>query len=371
MKLILLIISFIDVILTLNIKDLKHIGKSSNNTDITKILVNNETVLEKRFVNLSFNNENYDKINDNRTLDKIRGTFFEGFYTSFSLNYFAELGDKSFLLIITLYNTYDNAYVLLLICLMAQLSMSFLSVILGSSLEEISPKLNKIMFVIGFLMFTIYAIAFMYDYILSFYEDEDKIEKIEKIDEFDVKDNNNKFDEEAEIKLQEDIENMANFSKISKIKKQDFNIDDRIADTDLENSLFIKKCAKCPNICHHIKTNSIKNHDDSCLSKKIKENLTIENDSLIVKYLKLYGIVFLAEFGDRSSLTTIILTAKFSGSSIFFGNVFAHGLGIISAMVVGFFLKNNIKINIIKLVSSLIFFLFAFEMAYNYFNIKK
>ncbi len=111
--------------------------------------------------------------------------------------------------------------------------------------------------------------------------------------------------------------------------------------------------------------------DESYLSKKIKENLSHENDGIIVKYLKLYGIVFLAEFGDRSSLTTIILTTKFPGSSIFFGNVFAHGLGISTAMFVGYFLKNNIKINILKLVSSLVFFLFAFEMAFNYFSVNK
>ena len=312
-------------------------------SEVPTINVENPT-LQKRIV-ISFTDSempNKEKKAISTTMSIVqKRPFFEGFFTSMSLNFFAELGDKSFLLIITLYNTFENPFILLGICLCGQLTMSSLSVILGNSLGQVSSGLTKVFYLVGFLLFAVYGISFLYDYIKILNEEDNKKEneKIPDQDEsFDIDKNLNDKDE--------------------------INRDNRNERKKFGNSMDSENCKDIKEKSKEKKKDEL---NISEISLKIVKSLTTETqESTIKKYLKVYGVVFLAEVGDRSSITTIILSTKFSAISILMGNVVAHALGITSAMIVGFLLKNNINLNLLKLLSAMVFFAFSLEMGYNY-----
>ena len=399
-------------------------------------------------------------------------SFTEGFYTSLSLNYFAELGDKSFILIITLYNNFDNTFLLLFVCLLGQLSMTFLSVLLGSSFQGgMTSGIAKIFYIIGFIMFTVYAISFLYDYLSVLYEQEDNLKMIEEDEEAkllkqtenkdkdkdvnlikerhpqnklyvikqnkEVIDNENpdydkitttiivqekddmlndsidsiidksiSFDNKKNSRLstnkkiiKKKFNNYYQYKDIKEDDKEDIdcnsyddiyykNTNDSSSNEKEENKIEnVDKCEQsnlhCKSVClpsnnynnTKKKENSKNLYEYEALSLKILKSLSngeikghTKINTTMYEYLKIYGMVFLAELGDRSSITTIILTTKYPASSIFFGNIFAHTGGIISALFIGFLIKKNVNLNLLKLLSAIVFFAFAIQMAYNYFT---
>lgn len=381
------------------IKPLKEKLEAVSNGEINLKKTNNKQE-EKNSKNSNSKNKSKEK----------KKTFMEGFITSFSLNYFAELGDKSFLLIITLYNNFDSAIGLLFICLFGQLTMTLISVILGNSFSNIMTSgITKIFYIVGFVLFTAYGISFLYDYISLLNEEEENSivpentkEEKNTTTEIKFEDNTDSQNNSSPIKniceiaggIQEHSNNKNNEEQCilnvdnhintiglcihcreqNTLKSNNNNTNNDHLSEETKDSKTVTTIQRTDNninscVCQKKKKLREDEHNISTISYKIIKSLKTENkESTCSKYVKLYGFIFLAEFGDRSSITTIILSTKYNPVSIFIGNIFAHFFGIVSALFIGFLLKTNINLNLLKLLSAIVFFAFAIEMAYNYFN---
>lgn len=352
-----------DITLIKHINDFNTNFKSSNKINDHGLFLNVDNNIKSSInqstsinnIKVDINNKNKENketkvIKDDSTKhsDIKKLSFLEGVLKSFSLNYFAELGDKSFILIITLFNTYDSAAGLLVACLLGQLTMTSISCILGNSFQAyLTVKITKIFYLIGFVMFTIYGISFLFDYIQSILPV--KHQNYSK---------NRDHDNEEDCYIQ-DSEDSEIKDDVCCLSCQENKNKDKAAK---EKYNYNKMC-----MCKHDNENV---NNISTISLKIVQSLNInqKEESCFSQYLKVYGFIFIAELGDRSSIATIILSAKYNAFSIFVGNIFAHFFGIVTAMIVGYLLKTNINLNLLKLLSSLVFFAFALEMGYNYFT---
>ena len=78
------------------------------------------------------------------------------------------------------------------------------------------------------------------------------------------------------------------------------------------------------------------------------------------------ALVFVAEWGDRSMLTTIALGASQSPLGVALGGIVGHTLAAIIAVVGGSFISNFISENTVNLVSGLLFIVFAVATALNW-----
>lgn len=268
----------------------------SKNQDILTNTTYNELTKDLSVKEESQKNEEHKK----KTKDT---SFSHGVYASAILNFFAELGDRSFVLIILIFNFVDSIS-LTVICLVAQLSMTSFSVLLGSQFEMyINDNFYKIIYTFGFFLFLLYAVLQLLEYL-----EEKECEYKEK----------NQLENENNLKEQE--------VKIQKELVSKFNSDN--------------------------------------LADKFDKQLTLN------KVIKIYFMILVSEFGDRSNIATLILSIEYSAISVFFGNVLAHLGGILVAVIIGYVINSSIKLTILKLISSFIFLGFSIQMLYSYTLLK-
>ncbi|KAI6215500.1 hypothetical protein M3Y94_00391800 [Aphelenchoides besseyi] len=76
-------------------------------------------------------------------------------------------------------------------------------------------------------------------------------------------------------------------------------------------------------------------------------------------FIKSFTLTFVAEWGDRSQLTTIILGARESISGVIFGGILGHALCTGIAVVFGRLLAQQISVRTVTLVGGVVFILFA------------
>lgn len=77
-------------------------------------------------------------------------------------------------------------------------------------------------------------------------------------------------------------------------------------------------------------------------------------------FLETFTMTFLAEWGDRSQITTIILGAKDDPYSVFLGAIFGHAICTTIAVVAGRFVAQRISARTVTIIGGVIFLIFAF-----------
>jgi len=89
--------------------------------------------------------------------------------------------------------------------------------------------------------------------------------------------------------------------------------------------------------------------------------------------VKIAGMIFIAELGDKSQITTIILSTEYNPVMIFLGTAVAHILGIGISIFVGYLISNKLNKNTLTIIGAIAFLLFGIEMGVKYFasnNVK-
>lgn len=218
------------------------------------------------------------------------------FLLSFSLNFFSEIGDKSFVSIILVYNQISTL-ALFFIATFAEVLMNLFSVYIGYQLR-VHTNIRKIIQGIGMVTSLLFALSLIYELFQQVKEEEEKEEAAT-----------------ATVKEGEDIE---------------------------------------------------------------PGHITIESNgveqtnkhSIIKKVFNITWIIFLSELGDKSQITTILLSTEYSPLPIFLGTALAHIAGVIISLTIGYLVSNKINNRILTSMGALCFLYFGMQMAINFFATK-
>jgi putative Ca2+/H+ antiporter (TMEM165/GDT1 family) len=255
-----------------------------NNSSVNKSysnMISNILNLKNFF---EFNNSDLEKSNLKNK------NFLEQFSLSFSLNFFSEIGDKSFVSIILVYDQISPA-VLFFVAAFCEILMNFVSVAIGYELRA-HPKIRLFCQFAGMITAFIFSILLLIEAI-SIEEDDKKPEH----------DPEPQTEEVLEVAGSQEIEQQESSKKIS-----------------------------------------------------------LNNFGKFLKIFNVAWIILFSELGDKSQITTIILSTEYSPLPIFLGTAIAHVLGIILSMTVGHFIAKHSNKRILAFIGAICFIYFGFQM---------
>lgn len=232
---------------------------------------------------------------------------------SFSVILVSELGDKTF--IITAIMAMKNSrFLVFLASAMALLIMTILSVGMGVAVTVIPKVYTHYVSIVLFILFGFKMMKEAYD----------------------MNDEGEDFDQ-VERSLEQDAEKTCDLVKESpesKLKIECLDSEqptEKTADRDIEAS-----------------------NNASELWKKFKRALYV---APIV--IKVFTMVFVAEWGDRSQISTVILAAREDIVGVFIGSYFGHILCTGLAVIGGRFVADMISVRTMTLLGGIIFLMFA------------
>lgn len=76
-------------------------------------------------------------------------------------------------------------------------------------------------------------------------------------------------------------------------------------------------------------------------------------------FIQAFTMTFLAEWGDRSQLATIVLAAREDLKAVIIGGIVGHGLCTGLAVMGGRFIAQRISVRTVTLIGGVVFLLFA------------
>ena len=253
----------------------------------------------------------YNAINTNNSTKVKEFSFWESFTYSFGVIFISEIGDRTFLL--TIFFTMRSTPLLVFaIASLCMLFMNLISLLVGYALPIFLYK--DLIDWIGVILFLIFGIKLLYD---SYHMEEKKI--IEGYRELESEQN-----KELNYKSRSKSEN-----------KNTKSIDDELQVHESNN---LKEALLKPDI------------EDSNTTKHISE----------VSLLWSFAVsILLAECGDRSQISAVIVGAMYNFVGVLIGSSVAHVVCIVIAILFGMYISKCISEKTINLVGGCIFLTFA------------
>lgn len=236
------------------------------------------------------------KISNNRSGNPIpitnvpKKNSWEEFILSFSLNFFSEIGDKSFVSIILIYDQI-TPLLLFLVASASEILMNLFSVGIGYQLRA-HPGIRVLCQLAGMITAIIFSICLIYEIFSG---------------------------EEQEEKNNSDIE------KQTERAEKEFSSSNNSNSSNKKSSM-----------------------------------------STILKVANIAWIIFLSELGDKSQITTIILSTEYNPIPIFLGTALAHVLGILLSMTIGYVIAHNTNKTILTCLGAVCFLYFGLEMGHEF-----
>jgi Ca2+/H+ antiporter, TMEM165/GDT1 family len=210
--------------------------------------------------------------------------YWQEFILSFSLNFFSEIGDKSFVSIILVYDQI-SPLLLFLVASVSEIFMNLFSVGIGYQLRA-HPGIKIFCQFAGMITAVIFSICLIYEIFSG---------------------------EEEEEKNQSDIEKQTDIAE-----------------------------------------------------REINSNSKKSGWTGILKVANIAWIIFLSELGDKSQITTIILSTEYNPLPIFLGTALAHVLGILLSMTIGYIVAHNTNKTILTCLGAICFLYFGLEMGHEF-----
>lgn len=207
------------------------------------------------------------------------------FFLSFSLNFFSEIGDKSFVSIILVYNQISTI-ALFFIASFAEILMNFFSVYIGYQLR-IHTNLKKIIQFVGMITSLLFGLSLIYELIQK---EKEEVQEVEA-------------------------------------------------------------------------------PGDGLEIKESAEKKTVKS-SVISRVFNITWIILMSELGDKSQITTILLSTEYNPVPIFLGTALAHVLGVVISLTIGYLVANRINNRVLNSIGALCFLYFGMQMGMNFFSQK-
>ncbi len=309
-----------------------------NNKEITQL----KTVNENSRKNTTVLNTTSNKVNSNikdkilnifeRTDDKLQNLengFYNEFTTSFSLNFFSEIGDKSFIAVF-LFTNQASWITLFLVASITEIIFNLLSVVIGHNLRAYE-SIHILIIYITIFTTLLFGILLLKEAIYDSENEEKNLMKKNDLNENTLNHNNEIVDNEK------DLDN----EKI-----------DNLVDTSLNDN------------------NKIVDNEKDLDKEKIDKS---EEDSknFFLLIFKIFWVVLLSELGDKSQIVTIILSTHHNPIPVFLGTALAHVLGVLLSILLGNIVSSKLSNRILNLIAASCFIGYGLFISYTYFfNVK-
>lgn len=242
--------------------------------------------------------------------------FFQEFLTSFSLNFFSEIGDKSFIAVFLLINQI-TWFTLFIVASITEISVNLFSVLIGYSLRAYE-KIYFILIYITIFTTLLYGILLLKESILdsdsSYYKDEEEEEKMKILSRANY------------------TSPACSLAKESKEEQKNLNSNKKL---------------------------------DGEFKEKKSEN------KVIFTILKISWFVILSELGDKSQIVTIILSTHHNPYAVFLGTAIAHVLGVLLSILLGSFVSSKLNTKIMSFIAGLCFISYGLYVSASYFLNKE
>lgn len=249
----------------------------------------------------------FDYSDDKSTADDNSLSFFHGFIASLSVILVSELGDKTFFIAAIMAMRHSRVTVFTG-AIGALALMTILSAVFGMAANLI-PKIYT--YYISTLLFVIFGLKMLRDGL--------KMSEAEAQEEF----------EEVQMDL----------------KKREDEYENRTNSTDVEASVFPLHSGGLPFIRHDIF--SVR---QLCFCL-FPLHILVQS----------FSMTFVAEWGDRSQLTTIILGARENVPGVIIGGILGHSFCTGLAVIGGRMIAQRISVKTVTIVGGIVFLLFAFS----------
>jgi len=276
------------------------------------------------------------------------GGFRDGLTQAFTLVLFTEIADKTFFVACIMAMRY-NRLVVFSGAWGALVLMTFLSCALGHVVTQQTWLSTSVTHYIAATLFLIFSLHMLYE-------------------GFQNKDNSATEEmEEVAMELREDDEELrVRFRKNSTTDLKDVDNPQMVVEI-VRNSNSTGETEPMAHVSEINTTRSrsppdndlpvIQEDEDnlSCL-KKVEKFLTIFINPV---FLKAFVLTFIAEWGDRSQISTVVLAVSTDKTAVFFGGIFGHLVCTSAAIIFGRLIANRIKLFYLNIAGGIIFIAFS------------
>lgn len=268
------------------------------------------------------------------------GSFRDGLSSAFTLVLFTEIADKTFFVACIMAMRY-NRLVVFAGAWGALVLMTFLSCVVGHVVTSQAWLSTSVTHYIAASLFLIFAIQMLYEG----YKNRDNSANEEM--------------EEVAAELREDDEELrVRFRKDSTSDIRDVDNPEMVVEilriSDNTTSL-VSESTRNRSGVDAAEPNDEENEKLSCM-KKIEKFLTIFVNPV---FLKAFVLTFIAEWGDRSQISTVVLAVSTDKTAVFFGGIMGHFCCTMAAIIFGRLIANRIKLIYLNIAGGLIFIAFS------------